>query len=127
VRLAFVNSIVVVPVRGSATLVISGAFKSSSIQVPSPLSLSREQASLLPVSRLRQTRRDLARFWIAVRGSSAISQIGTLLRVDRIALNALQEIRLAAGFLAALMTGGESASCRQTGTWTLMRGCGRKT
>ena len=33
-----------------------------SIELPSRLSLFREQASLLRVSRLRQTRRDLARF-----------------------------------------------------------------
>jgi radical SAM superfamily enzyme YgiQ (UPF0313 family) len=79
-----------------------------SIEVPSRLSLFREQASLLRVSRLRQTRRDLARFWIAVRRQFRHGQIRKVLRVDRIALNALQEIRLAAGFLAALMTGGAS-------------------
>ena len=38
-----------------------------SIEVPSRLSLFCEQASLLRVSSLRQTRRDLARFWIGVR------------------------------------------------------------
>jgi radical SAM superfamily enzyme YgiQ (UPF0313 family) len=76
-----------------------------SIQVPSRLSLFREQASLLRVSRLRQTRRDLARFWIAVRRQFRHGQIWTVLRVDRIALNAWREIRLAAGFLTALMTG----------------------
>jgi hypothetical protein len=76
-----------------------------SIEVPSKLSLFRERASLLRISRLRQTRRDLARFWIAVRRQFRHGQIRKALRVDRIALNALQEIRLAAGFLAALMTG----------------------
>jgi hypothetical protein len=82
--------------------------RTPSIEVPSRLSLFREQASLWRVSRLRQTRRDLARFWIAVRRQFRHGQIGTVLRVDRIALNVLQEIRLAAGFLAALMTGGAS-------------------
>jgi hypothetical protein len=77
-----------------------------SIEVPSRLSLFREQTSLFRVSRLRQTRRDLARFWIAVRRQFRQSQIGTLLRVDRIVLNALREVRLAIGFLTALMTGG---------------------
>jgi hypothetical protein len=76
-----------------------------SIEVPSRLSLFCEQASLLRVSGLRQTRRDLARFWITIRRQFRNGQIGTVLRVDRIALNALREIRLAAGFLTALMTG----------------------
>lgn len=77
-----------------------------SIEVPSRLSLFCEQASLLRVSGLRQTRRDLARFWIGVRRQFRQGQIGTVLRIDRIALNTLREIRLAAGFLTALMTGG---------------------
>jgi hypothetical protein len=77
-----------------------------SIDVPSRLSLFREQASLLRVSHLRQTRRDLARFWIAVRRQFRHGRFWTLLRVDRIALNALREIRLAAGFLTAMTTGG---------------------
>jgi hypothetical protein len=77
-----------------------------SIEVPSRLSLFRERASLLRVSRLRQTRRDLARFWIGERRQFRQGRIGTLLRAGRIALNALREIRLAAAFLTALMTGG---------------------
>lgn len=77
-----------------------------SIEVPSRLSLFREQASLLRVSRFRHTRRDLARFWIGLRRQFRHGRIGTLLRVDRIVLNALREVRLATGFLAALMTGG---------------------
>jgi hypothetical protein len=76
-----------------------------SIKIPSKLSLFCEQASLLRVSSLRQTRRDLARFWIAVGRQFRHGQIRKVLRVDRIALNALQEIRLATGFLTALMTG----------------------
>jgi hypothetical protein len=77
-----------------------------SIEVPSRLSLFREQALLSHVSRFRQTRRDLAKFWIAVRRQFLHGQIGAVLRVDRIALNAFREVRLAAGFLAALRTGG---------------------
>jgi radical SAM superfamily enzyme YgiQ (UPF0313 family) len=76
-----------------------------SIEVPSRLSLFRERASLLRVSRLRETRRDLARFWIGVRRQFHQGRLGTVLRAGRIALNALREIRLAAGFLTALMTG----------------------
>ncbi len=76
------------------------------IEVPSRLSLFREQASLLRASRLRQTRRDLTRFWISLRRQFRQDRIRTLLRVDRIALNALREIRLAAGFVTAAMTGG---------------------
>jgi hypothetical protein len=77
-----------------------------SIEVPSRLSLFRERASLLRVSCLRQTRRDLARFWIGVRREFRQGRIGTVLWAVRIALNALLEIRLAASFLTALMTGG---------------------
>ena len=77
-----------------------------SIEVPSRLSLFCEQASLLRANRLRQTRRDLARFWISLRRQFRQGRIWTLLRVDRIALNALREIRLAAGFVTAVMTGG---------------------
>jgi hypothetical protein len=64
-----------------------------------------EQASPLRVSRLRRTRRDLARFWIALRRQLRHGRAGALLRVDRMALNALREARLAAGFLTALMRG----------------------
>jgi len=77
-----------------------------SIEVPSRMSLYRERASLLRVSCLRQTRRDLARFWIGVRRQFRQGRIGTALRIDRLALNALREIRLAASFLRALMTAG---------------------
>jgi hypothetical protein len=76
-----------------------------SIEVPSRLHLLWEQSSLLRVSRLRQTRRDLARFWIELRWRLGHGQIGTLLRADRIALNVLREICLATGFLNALIIG----------------------
>jgi len=77
-----------------------------SIEVPSRMSLYRERASLLRVSCVRQTRRDLARFWIGVRRQFRHGRIGTALRIDRLALHAMREIRLAASFLAALMTAG---------------------
>jgi hypothetical protein len=79
-----------------------------SIEVPSRLSLFRERASLLRVSSLRQSRSDLARFWIDVRRRLRRGQSGTVLWTGRIALNALRELRLAAGFVAALMTGGKA-------------------
>lgn len=88
------------------TAYIRAKARMPSIQVPSRLSLLRERTSLLRVSCLRQTRRDLARFWIGVRRQLRQDRIGTVLRIDRLALNALREIRLAAGFLMALMTAG---------------------
>jgi len=83
-----------------------------SIEVPSKLSLLREKVSVLRVSRLRQTRRDLAKFWIGVRWRLRHGRSEALLRVDQIALNALREIRLAAGFLIALAMA-ESHEVRQ--------------
>jgi hypothetical protein len=88
------------------TAYIRAKARMPSIEVPSRLSLLRERTSLLRVSCLRQTRRDLARFWIGVRRQLRQDRIGTVLRIDRLALNALREIRLAAGFLMALMTAG---------------------
>jgi radical SAM superfamily enzyme YgiQ (UPF0313 family) len=76
-----------------------------SIEVPSMLSVFREQASLLRVSRFRTTRRGEARFWLAIRRHFRNRQMGELLRIDRMALNGAREIRLAAGFLTALITG----------------------
>jgi radical SAM superfamily enzyme YgiQ (UPF0313 family) len=75
------------------------------VEVPSQLSLFRERASILRVNRFRQTRRDLARFWLATGLRLRRGQVWTVLRIDRIALNAFREIRLAAGFLTALVTG----------------------
>lgn len=77
-----------------------------SIEVPSRLSLLWERVSLLRVSRLRQTRRDLTRFWVGVRWRLRHGRIKVLLRVDQIALNVFREIRLAAAFLSALATAG---------------------
>lgn len=77
-----------------------------SIEVPSRLSLFWEKDPLFRVSRLRQTRRDLAKFWIGVGWHLRHGRIEVLLRLDRIALNTLREIRLASGFLIALATAG---------------------
>ena len=76
-----------------------------SIQVPSRLSLLREKVSVWQVSHLRETRRDLARFWIRMRRAVRQRRLRVLLRVDSIALNAFREMRLAAGFLIAVATG----------------------
>jgi hypothetical protein len=75
-----------------------------SIAVPSRFSLLWESVSLWRVSRLRETRRDLAKFWISVRWQVGHGRIEALLRLDRIALNALREIRLASGFFIELAT-----------------------
>ncbi len=77
-----------------------------SVEVPSWLGLLWEKASLWRVIRLRQTRRDLARFWVGVAWRLRHGRVEALLRVDQLALNALREIRLAAGFLNALLTAG---------------------
>ncbi len=75
-----------------------------SIEVPSRLRLAWERISLGQVSRWRQTRRDLVRFWIGLRWQLRRGRIAALLRVDQIAWNALREFRLATGFLIAMMT-----------------------
>ena len=75
-----------------------------SIEVPSRLSLLWEKLALFRVSGLRQTRRDLAKFWMGMRWGLRHGRIQVLLRLDRIVLNALQEVRLASGFLIALVT-----------------------
>jgi hypothetical protein len=70
-----------------------------------------ESISLWRVSRLRETRGDLAKFWNSVRWQVGHGRIEALLRLDRIALNALREIRLASGFFIELVTA--RASVRQ--------------
>lgn len=77
-----------------------------SIEVPSRLRLLWENVSLRGASGLRETRRDLAKFWIGLRWQAGHGRIQSLLRVDRIALNALREVRLASGFFIALIAGG---------------------
>jgi radical SAM superfamily enzyme YgiQ (UPF0313 family) len=76
-----------------------------SLEVPSRLSLAREKLSVLNVSRLRETRRDLESFWNGVHGRLRQGRLWVLFRVDRISLNMLREIRLTAGFFIALAAG----------------------
>jgi len=75
------------------------------LEVPSRLSLAREKLSVLNVSRLRETRRDLETFWEGVHARVRKGRLWVLLRVDRISLNFLREVRLAAGFFIALAAG----------------------
>jgi radical SAM superfamily enzyme YgiQ (UPF0313 family) len=75
-----------------------------SIQVPSRLRLLWEHVALFRVSQLCDSRRDLAKFWIRMRWLLRHGRIEGLLRLDQIALNAYRELRLASGFLMALVT-----------------------
>jgi hypothetical protein len=75
-----------------------------SIKVPSRLRLWWEQVALFRASQLYDSRRDLARFWIQMRWRLRHGRIEGLLRLDQIALNAYRELRLASGFLMALVT-----------------------
>jgi hypothetical protein len=76
-----------------------------SIQVPSRLSLFMKKLSVLHASHFRETRDDLSRYWAGLRQRLRQGRIEVLLRVDRMALNGLREVRLATGFLIALATG----------------------
>jgi hypothetical protein len=75
------------------------------IQVPSRLNLFMKKLSVLHASRLRETRDDLSRYWTNLRQRTRQGRLEVLLRVDRMALNVLREVRLTAGFLIALATG----------------------
>jgi radical SAM superfamily enzyme YgiQ (UPF0313 family) len=75
-----------------------------SIEVPSRLSLLWEQIGLFRKNQLCNSRRDLARFWIRIRWQARHGRLKGLLRLDQIALNAYRELRLASGFLVALVT-----------------------
>jgi len=75
------------------------------LEVPSRMSLAREKLSVLNVSRLRETRGDLGAFWGDIHGRLRKGRLWVLLRVDRISLNFLREIRLTAGFFIALAAG----------------------
>lgn len=75
------------------------------IEVPSRLALVKESLSILSAGRLRATRRDLNAFWSGLRARLREGRLEALVRVDRIALHALEEFRLAAGFLLALARG----------------------
>jgi hypothetical protein len=76
-----------------------------SLQMPSRWSLLRGKLSVLQVSRLRETRDDLTTYWQGMRGRLRQGRLWVLLRVDRISLNMLREVRLATGFFIALATG----------------------
>jgi hypothetical protein len=76
-----------------------------SIQVPSRLNLFMKKLSVLHASRLRETRDDLSRYWLGLRQRLRQGRIEVLLRVDRLALNGLRELRITTGFLIALATG----------------------
>jgi hypothetical protein len=54
--------------------------------------------------RLRETRRDLESYWNGLRSRLRQGKLAVLLRVDRIVLNGLREIRLASAFLFAFAT-----------------------
>jgi hypothetical protein len=75
------------------------------IEIPSRFSLLREKVSVLRVSRLRETREDLSKYWMTVRQRVRRGRLEVLLRVDRMAINLFREFRLAAGFFIALSTG----------------------
>ncbi len=75
------------------------------IEVPSRLRLVKAKLSVLQASRLRETRSDLHSFWDRLRARLRQGRIDALLRFDRIALNALREVRITAGFFVALALG----------------------
>jgi radical SAM superfamily enzyme YgiQ (UPF0313 family) len=76
-----------------------------SLEVPSRLALLKESLSIYGAGRLRATRRDLNAFWGGLRERLRQGRVEALVRVDRIALHAAEEFRLAAGFLLALARG----------------------
>jgi len=75
------------------------------IEVPSRLRLMKTKLSVLQASRLRETRSDLHSFWNRLRARLRQGRVDALLRFDRIALNALREVRITAGFFVALAAG----------------------
>jgi radical SAM superfamily enzyme YgiQ (UPF0313 family) len=75
------------------------------IEVPSRLRLLEVKLSVLQASRLRETRSDLHGFWDRLRERLRKGRVDALLRLDRIALNALREVRITAGFFVALALG----------------------
>ncbi len=75
-----------------------------SIEVPSRLRLLREKLSFHRVSGLRETRLDLEAYWSSTRQRLRRGRVDVLLRVDRILMNALRELRVAAGFMISMTT-----------------------
>jgi hypothetical protein len=76
-----------------------------SVRVPSRFVLLRDRLSVRRAAYLRETRRDLALFWRSTLARLRRGRVDALLRLDRLALNALREVRLATGFVIALATG----------------------
>jgi hypothetical protein len=87
------------------TAYVNARARVPSIRVPSRLVLLREKLSVSRVASLRDTRRDLELYWRATRDRLRRGRVDALLRFDRLALNALREVRLATGFFIALATG----------------------
>lgn len=76
------------------------------IEVPSRLQLLWQRISLKQVAMLRQTRRDLVRYWVRLGWKLRHGRVEALLRLDQIAWNAMREFRLAASFFLAWVTRG---------------------
>ena len=73
------------------------------VKVPSRLHLLVQRASLFRVSPFRQTRNDLAAYWRELEQKARRGRIQLLLQTGAIALKGLQEARLMASFLIALV------------------------
>jgi radical SAM superfamily enzyme YgiQ (UPF0313 family) len=75
------------------------------IEVPSRLRILKDRLSVVRVSDFHHSRADLSNYWRSVRDRLKRGRIDVLLRLDRIVLNALREVRVAAGFFVALAAG----------------------
>jgi hypothetical protein len=75
------------------------------VHVPTRLQLAFERVASFRASQRWGSRMDLALFWMDLRRRLRKGRIEALWRMDRILINAVREARLAAEFLAALMTG----------------------
>jgi hypothetical protein len=84
-----------------------------SVDVPSRLRLVYERFASFQVSPRWGSREDLTHFWTDIRRRLRQGRIEALVRVDRILMNAVRELRLAAGFLTALITHGRTDLPRQ--------------
>jgi len=76
--------------------VLSAIWAAKISSVPSRLRLWSAKFSVLHASRLRETRSDLHDFWGRLRVRLRQGRVDALLRFDRIALNALREVRITA-------------------------------
>jgi radical SAM superfamily enzyme YgiQ (UPF0313 family) len=91
--------------RGLKASDLQAAYASVKAHVPTIKVPSRlNRASPLRVNPFRETRSDLAAYWKEIGRKVRCRRIGVLLQVGSIALNALREARLTAGFLIALTT-----------------------